>query len=189
MVQLKVVEAERLTHMRLSREQKPVLVRATLEEVFEAEETPLLRYAFGILGRREVAEEVVQEAFLKLHEHWEGVTAQRAWLYRCVRNLSLNVIRKSKRETLSDEAGEGEGMGEMPDEELGKMEAVGMMRVFIGEFNERDRKILEMKYFEDLKYEEIAAALNMSVGNVGYRLHHLLKELGDRLKKSGISHF
>jgi hypothetical protein len=29
----------------------------------------------------------------------------------------------------------------------------------------------------------------MSVGNVGYRLHHLLKDLGERLRKAGISHF
>jgi RNA polymerase sigma-70 factor (ECF subfamily) len=48
--------------------------------------------------------------------------------------------------------------------------------------------MVRMKYFQGLKYQEIADKLEMSVGNVGYRLHHLLKDLGERLRKSGISH-
>ena len=52
--------------------------------------------------------------------------------------------------------------------------------------DERDRSMVRMKYFQNLKYQEIADQLEMSVGNVGYRLHHLLKELADRLRKSGI---
>ena len=43
-----------------------------------------------------------------------------------------------------------------------------------------------MKYFQNLKYQEIADQLEMTVGNVGYRLHYLLKDLADRLRKSGI---
>jgi RNA polymerase sigma-70 factor (ECF subfamily) len=49
--------------------------------------------------------------------------------------------------------------------------------------------MVQMKYFQDLKYQEIAEKLEMSVGNVGHRLHHLLKDLGERLRKSGISYF
>lgn len=151
-----------------------------------AEETPLLHYAYGILGRRELAEEVVQDAFLKLHEHWAEVEVPRAWLFRCVRNLALNVIRKNKREVMDERAGESESSRERPDEELGKMEAVGMVRLLVAEMEGRDQEMVRMKYFEDLKYQEIAERLEMSVGNVGYRLHHLLKDLGERLRKSGI---
>ena len=57
------------------------------------------------------------------------------------------------------------------------------------EMDERDQSMVRMKYFQDLKYQEIADKLGMSVGNVGYRLHHLLKDLGERLRKFGISHF
>ena len=88
--------------MRLSGKKKVPLARLTLEEVFFEEESPLLRYAFGLLGRRELAEEVVQDAFLKLHEHWEEVEIPRAWLFRCVRNFAFNILRKNKRETLDE---------------------------------------------------------------------------------------
>ncbi len=175
--------------MRLPGKKKPVVEQRSLEEVFSDEESPLLRYAFGLLGRRELAEEVVQDAFLKLHEHWDEVEIPRAWLFRCVRNFSFNILRKSKRETLDEAAGEQESMGERPDEELGKMEAVGMIQMLVSEMEGRDQTMVRMKYFQGLKYQEIADQLEMSVGNVGYRLHHLLKDLGERLRKSGISHF
>lgn len=165
------------------------VVRRSLEEVFSEEERPLLRYAFGLLGRRELAEEVVQDAFLKLHEHWDEVEIPRAWLFRCVRNLAYNVIRKNKRESLEEGAGEREAGLEGPDEELGRMEAVGMVQMLVAEMTERDRTMVQMKYFQGMKYQEIAEKLEMSVGNVGYRLHHLLKDLGDRLRKAGISQF
>lgn len=174
--------------MRLPGNSKPAPHVRTLEQVFADEESPLLRYAFGLLGRRELAEEVVQDAFLKLHQHWDEVEIPRAWLFRCVRNLALNVLRKNKRETLDDSAGERESSLERPDDELGKMEAVGLIQMFVSEMNERDQTMVKMKYFQDLKYQEIAERLEMTVGNVGYRLHHLLKDLGERLRKSGISH-
>jgi RNA polymerase sigma factor (sigma-70 family) len=175
--------------MRLPGKKSPVAELRSLEEVFSDEESPLLRYAFGLLGRRELAEEVVQDAFLKLHEHWDEVEIPRAWLFRCVRNFSFNILRKSKRESLEEAAGEREAAQESPDDELGKMEAVGMIQMLVSEMEERDQKMVQMKYFQDLKYQEIAERLEMSVGNVGYRLHHLLKDLGERLRKSGISHF
>ncbi|MFT6182148.1 MAG: RNA polymerase sigma factor (sigma-70 family) [Paracoccaceae bacterium] len=175
--------------MRLPGKRKATVEGRSLEEVFSDEESPLLRYAFGLLGRRELAEEVVQDAFLKLHEHWLEVEIPRAWLFRCVRNFSFNLLRKSKRETLDDTAGDRESSHERPDGELEKMEAVGMIQMLVSEMEERDQSMVRMKYFQDLKYQEIADRLDMSVGNVGYRLHHLLKDLGERLRKSGISHF
>jgi len=55
--------------------------------------------------------------------------------------------------------------------------------------DERDQKMVRMKYFQDLKYQDIADRLGMKVGNVGYRLHHLLKDLGERLRQSGVHPF
>ncbi len=175
--------------MRLPGKRKAPVERRTLEEVFSDEESPLLRYAFGLLGRRELAEEVVQDAFLKLHEHWDEVEIPRAWLFRCVRNFSFNILRKSKRETLDETVGESESTLESPDDELERLEAVGMIQMLVSEMEGRDQSMVRMKYFQGLKYQEIADKLEMSVGNVGYRLHHLLKDLGERLRKSGISHF
>ncbi|RYD45526.1 MAG: RNA polymerase sigma factor, partial [Verrucomicrobiaceae bacterium] len=108
------------------RRPKPAVeVRPTLREVFDAEESSLLRYAHGIVGQRETAEDLVQDAFIKLHGHWEEVTHPRAWLFRCIRNLALTHIRDHKRETPIEDGQEFQCSAADPDKTLGKLEAIG----------------------------------------------------------------
>jgi len=68
----------------------------TLQGLFDSEETSLLRYAFSLVGRRAVAEEIVQEVFLQLHTRWDEVDSPKAWIYRCVRNRAYDHLRNSK---------------------------------------------------------------------------------------------
>jgi RNA polymerase sigma factor (sigma-70 family) len=160
---------------------------ASIEAVFLAEEAPLVRYAYGLVGRREVAEELVQDAFLRLHQQWEQVEKPRAWLYRCVRNRAYNHTRDNKREYLSGDLPEREAEArEGPDGVLRKLEATGMVHMLLAEMDERDRELIQLKYFEDLKYANISEKTGMSVGNVGYRLHHILKSLAESLRRAGI---
>lgn len=159
--------------------------KSSLREIFEAEESPLLHFAMGILGRREVAEDLVQESFLKLHHHWEEVANPRGWIYRTVRNLALNYLRDHRRE-VSDEGVEGTWLGEEAPEKLARFEAAGALRMLIAELPRGDRDLLNLRYEEGLRYEEISARTGISVGNVGYRLHHLLKGLAAQLRKLGV---
>ncbi len=159
--------------------------RPSLRSVFEAEESGLLRYALGLTGRRAVAEETVQEAFLRLHGLWAEVENPRAWLYRCVRNLALNHRRDHRPETeLSEEAPAPEAA--LPVETLARDEAVGAMRLLLAELPPEDRTLVQLKYQDDLKYQEIGRRTGLSAGNVGYRLHHVLKALADGLRRAGI---
>lgn len=164
----------------------PAEAKQGLREVFGAEESPLLRYAFGLAGQRETAEDLVQEAFLKLHAHWDEVANPRAWLYRCVRNLALNHIRDHKREIPTDTDDEWQSESPDPDETLGRLEAVGTLRLLVSELDPQDRALVSLKYHEDLKYEQIGERTGLSPGNVGYKLHHVLKGLADSLRRMGV---
>ncbi len=156
----------------------------TLAAVFAAEESGLLRYALGLVGRRPVAEELVQEAFLRLHQAWSQVENPRAWVYRCVRNLALNHLRDHPLEA---ELPEAAATAECPaGERLAHDEAVGAVRLLLAELAEEDRRLIHLKYHDDLKYQDISRCTGLSVGNVGYRLHHLLKTLADDLRRAGI---
>jgi RNA polymerase sigma factor (sigma-70 family) len=162
-------------------------VKPSLAAVFEEEEAPLVRYASGLVGRREVAEELVQDAFLRLHQHWETVEKPRPWLYRCVRNRSLDHLRHNKREYLSDELPEPDRERRRePDEELERLETAGLLRMLMDELNERDRELIRLRYFEDLKYAGISERTGMTIGNVGCRLHHILKNLAESLRRVGV---
>ncbi|WP_435893209.1 RNA polymerase sigma factor [Oceaniferula spumae] len=161
--------------------------KCTIEALFAAEETPLLRYAYGMVARREVAEEIVQDAFLKLHKHWKDIETPRAWLYRAIRNLCLNYLRKHQRESLSEESDHEPSAADHPDEELGRMEAIGTLRILIEELPPADRALIQLKYHDELSYGKIGDQLKLGTGNVGYKLHHLLKQLSQALQKSGIT--
>jgi len=178
-------EPKRKTPEQPSAEQQPA---GSIVALFEELESPLIRYAYGIVHRREVAEEIVQEAFLKLHKHWDEVENPQAWIYRAVRNLAFNHLRKFKKEEVHEEVQQkvvdiSEGA---PENKLEHMEALGNVRLLMAELPEEEKKLVKLKYEEELSYSEIAEQVGIKVGNVGYKLHHILKKLGDSLKKLGV---
>lgn len=164
----------------------PMEEKPTLRQVFDAEESPLLRYAQGLVGQRETAEDLVQDAFLKLHAHWDEVVHPRAWLFRCIRNLALSHIRDHKRETPLENEREFQSHSPDPDQALGKLEAIGTLQLLVAELHEDDRALISLKYHEGLKYDQISQRTGLSVGNVGYKLHHALKNLADSLRRMGV---
>ncbi len=160
-------------------------VQGSIADLFLAEESALLHFAIGIVGQRAVAEELVQEAFLRLHKVWDQVENPRGWLYRSLRNLALNHLRDRPREDELDTE-RASADQELPREELGRSEAVGTVRMLLAEMPEEDRTLIQLKYQEELKYQEISRRTGLSVGNVGFRLHHALRQLLDDLRKAGI---
>lgn len=163
------------------------VTEVTLLSVFDSEESGLLKFAFSIVGRRSVAEDIVQESFLQLHANWDQVESPRAWLYRTARNRAFNVLRDTKREVLHREGDSPDCASNEPCAEHLELqvEAVAALRNSLQELDEADRQLVQLKYFENLKYREISERSGLKVGNVGYRLHHILKELAGKLRRLG----
>jgi RNA polymerase sigma-70 factor (ECF subfamily) len=164
----------------------PMEEKPTLRAVFEAEESPLLKFAYSLVGQRETAEDLVQEAFIRLHSHWEEVINPRAWLFRSIRNLALNHLRDHKRETPLEPSHDPSSSSPEPDLALHKLEAIGTLQLLLAELPPEERHLIRLKYHQDLKYDQISHQTGLSVGNVGYKLHHLLKSLADSLRRMGI---
>src|SRR5678815_3932812 len=124
--------------------------RPNLAALFDSEESGLLRFAIGLTGRRTVAEELVQETFLRLHQVWSEVENPKAWLYRSLRNLALNRLRDHPMEAeLQEETAPHDAR--LPAEQLGRDEAVGVVRLLLAEMSPEDRDLVRLKYLEGLK--------------------------------------
>lgn len=161
---------------------------ATLRELFETEESGLLRFAFALTGRRAVAEEIVQDVFMQLHARWDQVDQPRAWLYRSVRNRGIHCLRRSKREKLQcDDESLPMAIDEnlTPDAILCQSEDCSQLRQLLDGLSERDQRLIRLKYFEGRKYREISEQTGLSIGNVGYRLHHIIQQLASQLRPLG----
>ena len=173
----------------------------SIEEVFAALESPLLSYALRLLHARAAAEDIVQEAFMRLHSQFKEVRDPRRWLYRTVHNLALNQRRKDDKIVPLDPVAGTRTREEnavsvipdtadpelLPDEQIIRWEGIGLVRLSLGTLDERSREVLKLKFEENLSYREISAKTGLSVSNVGYLLHQALKMIAAELARSGFA--
>jgi RNA polymerase sigma-70 factor (ECF subfamily) len=166
----------------------------TIEQLFAALESPLLTYAQRLVGERSVAEDIVQEAFMKLHAQFSEVREPRRWLYRTVHNQALNHRRQAdKIVPLRPPAAECaqfaiDAIDPQPlaDEQIARWEGIGLVRLSLETLDARSRQLVRLKFDEELSYKEISARTGLTVGHVGYLLHHALKIIADELARNGI---
>jgi len=166
----------------------------TIEELFAALESPLLSYALRLTGALCTAEDLVQEAFMTLQAQFKDVRDPRRWLYRTVHNLAVNQCRQSRKIVPLDAnnaagtavAGDSADPTPLPDEQLVRMEGIGLVRLTLETLDARSRELIRLKFTEDLSYKEIGARTGLKAGHVGYLLHCALKEMADELAKNGV---
>jgi len=165
----------------------------SIETLFAAQESALLLYARKLVHQAETAEDIVQEAFLKLQADFASVRQPQAWLYRTVHNLAMNQLRAARRVTPLEEAGEKDGRQDEisdqqlpPDEHIQRLEAIGQTRLCLKALDARSRELLRLKFEEGLSYKEISDRTQLTSSNVGYILFHALRDLAGELKKTGV---
>jgi RNA polymerase sigma-70 factor (ECF subfamily) len=66
------------------------------------------------------------------------------------------------------------------------METVAELKQLIHQLPEKDRRLVQLKYYEDLKYRDISQRTGLTISNVGFRLHQVLKKLAAGLLLGGV---
>src|ERR1700757_4824883 len=154
------------------------------DEIFNRFEMPLLDYARRITGDREQARDVVQETFVKFQRN--GALRREdepaTWLFTVCRNAALNVCRKERRIMYLDEelieARESEQP--MPFDQLEQKEATGFLLRIVATLPPRQQEVIQLKFQNDLSYQQIAKIMKTTANNVGVLLHTALKTLRQR---------
>lgn len=158
------------------------------EEFFRMHYEELCIYASKILQENVIVEEIVQDVFVKIWEKRDELeiseTSYKGYLYRTVHNKCLNAIehKKVKRRY---EAHNAQTRSLHENEVNDHVEAQELSERITGAIDslpiERQR-IFKMSRFEELKYKEIAAKLNISVKTVENQMGKALKFLREELK-------
>jgi RNA polymerase sigma-70 factor (ECF subfamily) len=144
--------------------------------------------ALGIVKDPDLAWDVAQEAFVRVHEHlrqFEGKSSFSTWLFRIATHLSIDAVRRERRSQKDDvdevneahlaEGGEGilaSALGNDPRENVLRRELAQRMEAALATLPEKHRTILVLREVEGLSYEELAERLGIHKGTVMSRLFH-----------------
>lgn len=144
--------------------------RIALRHIFDQEAGRLIAVAQRIVRRRELAEEVVQEAFIRIwthaHQYRPGAGSARGWIYAIVRNRALNLLRDGKREHSVEEV-ERLQDNEQTDEIMAawhRLDRNSRLHECLGSLDETKRQGILMAYVGGYSHGEIAGRLRIPLG-------------------------
>jgi len=141
----------------------------------------------GILIDHEDANDVCQNVFIKIWQKidsFRGDSSVFSWIYRIATNESINFIRKNRKyKIVSIDSSEEYLLSKIKQSpELSADEIQKKLFTAVAKLPEKQRLIFGMKYFQDLKYEEISEILDQTVGGLKASYHHAVKKIEEFLK-------
>ncbi len=162
--------------------------------IVEKYEAKLMRYSIYLLKDYDIASDVVQDTFIKSYINLRGFKVGNPfspWIYRILHNNAMNAI-KSNKKTCSlgavDEIGDNYVSKFDTDKIMDKRLLDKKIRLCINKISIKYQEVLELNYFENLKYEEISDILRIPVSTVGVRIRRAKQMLKKVCQKEGVSY-
>ncbi|MGO9898074.1 MAG: RNA polymerase sigma factor [Bryobacteraceae bacterium] len=157
---------------------------ARLEVLFERHHRALFQFFLHQTGNRATSEDLVQEVFfriLKYRHTWKPGTGFRAWLFQIGRNAWRDHAGRHPAEIALPETMESfASAAPSPARQAEDREDTEFLRRALASMPAEKKEVLILSRFLDMKYDEIAAALECEVGTVKVRVYRALRELGER---------
>ena len=161
-----------------------------LKEIFDKYHQKVYSIAYGVVGQREEALDVVQEVFIKLFrsiKNFKGRSQFYTYLYRMVMNTAIDHKRKAGKQFMSslDEEGSFEPSDEAekgPERILLQKELEERVKLAMDKLPADQKAALIFRDVEGLSYQEMAEAMGCSIGTVMSRLHYGRKRMQESLK-------
>ncbi len=162
--------------------------------IVERYEPKLMRYSQYLIKDYDIASDVVQETFIKSYINLRSFRPSGSfspWIYRILHNNAMNAI-KSNKKTCSigaiDEIGDDFIKKFETDKVLDKKLLDVKVRKCLGKIGIKYQEILELYFFERLKYEEISDILHIPTSTVGVRIRRAKSLLKNICQKEGVDY-
>jgi RNA polymerase sigma factor (sigma-70 family) len=164
----------------------PPGVRKKLDTLYRTHSGALLRFLARQRVSRDEAQDIVQEAYFRVHQAGEvaGIRHPKAFLFRVVRNLLLNSLKRRRVlgiAPLPAECPELVDEGTAPQRALDAERELAIVRAAFAELPLKCRTAFVMNRFDDMSYPQIARELNVSVSMVEKHVSQALAHLRSRL--------
>ncbi len=154
-------------------------------ELLSRYKKPVYHMILKMVRNVDDAEDLTIEAFAKAFKNLARFKKDytfSTWLFRIATNNAIDFIRKKKLDTFSlnssytDDSGESVNIDVQdknltPDEETIKDQKIELVRMFVDKLPAKYQRLVKLRYFEELSYDEIAKELDAPLGTVKAQLH------------------
>jgi RNA polymerase sigma-70 factor (ECF subfamily) len=147
------------------------------ERIFRATYPSVLRTTFLVLHDRGRAEDVTQDAFLRLYERWRGVSAiehPQAWVRRVAVRAAVRAAQQARLRTAPLPDDEGPTWDDVPDVDLARA---------VSALAPQQRAAVALFYLDDLPVEDVARHLGVSTSTVKQHLFRARSRLASLLSE------
>jgi len=158
-----------------------------LGELYHRYGTPIFNYLLRLIHEPKIAEDLLQEVFVAV---WEGAHRFRGqakvstWLYRIAHHRAVDWLRR-QRSVVVEEIERLPGDDDPEEAALGAWQA-DQVRDALAQLSPDHRAVLELVFYHDLSYREVAQVVGCPVGTVKSRISHAKGYLIGVLKRMGI---
>ena len=135
------------------------------------------------------ADDVTQNVFIKVFQNlasFKGDSSLKTWIYRIATNESINFLNSAaQKKNVNSEDLAIQLSSQLPDDNFFEGNEIQLkLQQAIATLPEKQRIVFTMKYFDDMKYEQISEILETSVGALKASYHHASKKIEEFLLKS-----
>lgn len=163
-----------------------------IKALVDEHQNGLIRYAYRLLRSRELAQDVVQDAFLRyLRKPLDyGEPRQRAaWLYKVTHNLCIDLVKRESRRGEIYNRLELPTVTKLPVVEIFASERWERLDRLLEGLSDNQRSVVLLFFQEGLSYKEISEVTGLSMSNVGMLLHRALKKLRSLIEEENMTEF
>lgn len=160
------------------------------EQLVKQHTGKIVGLAWRMVGNREEAEDIVQEAFLRLHRslaEFRGESRIGTWLYRTTTRLAIDHLRRERlkrklfffrQDNDAPDPVEAASDGRNdPGRDFQSQEMLLVLRKSLGKLSARQQAIFTLRHYEGLSLKEIADHLGIESGTVKAHLHRAVTQL------------
>lgn len=150
---------------------------------------PLYYHIRNIVLNHDDADDVLQNTFIKVFsniQNFKGDSKLYSWIYRIATNESLTFIeQRAKKQGISTEEVQTKIINRLESDVYFEGDAIQLkLQKAIATLPEKQQLVFKMKYFEEMKYENMSEILDTSVGALKANYHHAVKKIEDYLKEN-----
>jgi RNA polymerase sigma-70 factor (ECF subfamily) len=165
--------------------------RAAFEELYRRYYPRLFAYVFRLTRRADLVEEVLNDAMLAIWTHasrFAGRSRPSTWIFGIAHHKALKALGRS-RPTAGQEPRESDAVEPRgTDDLLERRELRSVMGQALRHLSPEQRAVVELTYYHEFSYQEIAEVLDCPVNTVKTRMFHARRKLRELLPRFGVSH-